>query len=355
MRGKARIAAIGVMCTAFLLTGVLLPVAASADPAVDVLLDELNSPKGLALLLDGDLLVGQGAFGPPDPVLEYVLHGRDKGEVNELTPPENVMDIATGADGSIWAIGGDLQLYRRDPATGVVSSVFDVEAYQTEDPDPYDVEDNPTETNPYGLIVLPSGDALFADAASNDLVRVEPDGDATTVARFDVEETSTDHLPPEAGFPPTIPAESVPTSVTLGPDGDVLVGELKGFPFRPGTAKVWRVDPDEEDAVCSVNTPDDDCTVFDDGFTAINDIAWHGPTSTLYVYELAEDGTLAFEAGFETGEFPPAVLLEVKGDSRKELAEGQLSQPGGIVIKNRGLIYVTDGMFSEGRLVRVRR
>ena len=50
------------------------------------------------------------------------------------------------------------------------------------------------------------------------------------------------------------------------------------------------------------------------GFTAIQDIAFgkHDKgKSTLYVYELAKDGVLAFEAGLETGEFPPAVLLEV--------------------------------------------
>lgn len=332
-----------------------MPLAASADPSVKVLLDELSSPKGLALTLQGDLLVAQGAFGPPAPVIAYILHGRHKGETIELTEPENLVDIATGADGSVWAIGSDRVLYRRDPGTGEVDAVLDIPAYQAEDPDPFDVENNPTESNPYGLIVLPEGDALVADAASNDLLRVEPDGDTVTVARFDVEETSTDHVPPEFGeFPPTLPAESVPTAVTLGPDGDVLVGELKGFPFTPGASRVWRLDPDEEDVLCSVNEPDDDCETYAEGLTAINDITWHGPTSTLYVYELAEDGTIAFEAGFETGEFPPAVLLALKGDNVTELAEGQLSQPGGIVVRNRGQIYVTDGLFGNGRLLRVR-
>ena len=64
--------------------------------------------------------------------------------------------------------------------------------------------------------------------------------------------------------------------------------------------------------------------------------------------------TLAFEAGFETGEFPPAVLLEIKGSQRRELAAGLLSQPGGVTAY-RGHIVVTDGVFGNGRVVKVLR
>ena len=73
----------------------------------------------------------------------------------------------------------------------------------------------------------------------------------------------------------------------------------------------------------------------------------------LYVYELAKDGVLAFEAGFETGEFPPAVLLEVGKHGQRELAKGKLSQPGGIAFGRGGHLYATDGTFGNGRLVRV--
>ena len=48
------------------------------------------------------------------------------------------------------------------------------------------------------------------------------------------------------------------------------------------------------------------------------------------------------------------MLLKVNGRKRTELAAGQLSQPGGMVASDRGHVFVTDGMFSAGRLVRVR-
>lgn len=353
MRRSSRVIVLVVLSTALALTSVLLPSVASASGPVKVLLDELSSPKGLSLTPAGDLVVGQGAFGPPAPVLYYDLHGRNKGDVTELTPPENVMDVAIGADAA-WGLGADQILYRAEIG-GSPEPVANIPEYQESDPDPVDQDGDPAETNPYGLAVLPNGDALVTDAANNDLLRITPDGDITTVARFDLEEVSTDHFPPEAGFPPTLTAESVPTAVTVGNDGWVYVSELKGFPFRPGSSRIWKVNADAEGAWCSATEADPDCETAWDGFTAINDIYFERQTSTLYVYELAEGGVLAFEAGFESGEFPPAVLLEVKANKITELAAGQLSQPGGVVATNRGRVFVTDGVFGNGRLVGVHR
>jgi hypothetical protein len=142
--------------------------------------------------------------------------------------------------------------------------------------------------------------------------------------------------------------------VAIGPDGWAYVGELKGFPFRPGSSHVWRVDPADEGALCSVNTPDPACTVVADGLTAIQDIAFNEHNGSLYVLELAADGVLAYEEGLESGDFPPAVLLKIKHGTTTELASGQLSQPGGISVAHDGSVFVTDGIFSDGRLVRIR-
>jgi hypothetical protein len=337
-----------------MLAALLAASTSSAKPAARVLLSDLSSPKALALSLAGNPIVGQGTFGPPGPILEYTLRGSGRGSTTEILDEAAVVDIAVTPDGAGWAIGGDQMLYRQAD-DGTVEPILDIAAYQLEDLDPVDQDDLPEETNPYGLTALPSNDVLFADAANNDLVRVSPDGEATTVARFDLQEVATDHLPAEFGeFPPMITAEAVPTSVAIGPDGAAYVGELKGFPFRPGTSHVWRVDPDAEGAWCSVRDPDPSCTVYRDGFTGINDIAFNRANGRLYVYELAADGVLAFEAGFETGEFPPAVLLKVKKHKTVELVAGVLSQPGGVAIARDGTVFVTDGMFSTGRLLLIR-
>jgi hypothetical protein len=343
MSGSRRIGALGVMSAALVAALAIGAPVASARSRADVLLSGLSSPKALTLGLDGNPIVGQGAFGPPGPILSYVLRGPDRGSTVEILDEASVVDIAVGPDGAGWAIGTDQTLYRQDP-DGTIDAVLDIATYQESDPDPVDQEGFAEESNPYGLTVLPGGDALVSDAANNDLLRVTPQGDATTVARFDV----------EAIGPDDITAEAVPTTVTIGPDGMAYVGELKGYPFTPGTSHVWRVDPDLEGAWCSVDNPDPDCTVYAEGFTAINDMSFNLHNGALYVYELAADGVLAYEEGFQTGDFPPAVLLQVKGHKQTELAAGQLSQPGGVSVARNGTVFVTDGMFSDGRLLRIR-
>jgi hypothetical protein len=280
-----------------------------------------------------------------------------------VSDPVNVIDLAfSPVTGDAWAIGGDGWLYHRHD-DGTIEPVLNIPEYQVGDPDPDDQEEIPEESNPYGLTVLKDGTVVFADAANNDLVRVTADGAPSTIARFTPEMVKTDHLPPGAPedppLPEEIPSEAVPTTVAQGPDGFLYVGELQGFPFRPGTSEIWRIDPAANDAVCDVDAPSGGCGIYLDGFTSINDMAFgktHGHRWTLYVYELAKDGAGAFEEGGATGEFPPAVLLEVTKHGQREIGRGQLSQPGGVVVTRRGSVFVTDGVLEEnaGRLLQVR-
>lgn len=342
--------------------------AGASNAPVHVVADGLSSPKGIDITPEGDPVLGQGAFGAPGPVVVVPQHGPDRGEVIPLTDPFNLTDLALSPlDGTGWGIGpievnGEEHVVLfHELSDGTIEAVLDITTYQAGDPDPYDQDDFPEESNPYGLTIMPNGDALIADAANNDIVRVTPEGDAWTVARFDLRVVSTDHLPPDfelapgVPLPPELTAEAVPTTVTIGPDGAIYVGQLMGFPFRPGTSNIWRIEPDAMDALCSTTASDPDCSVYLTGFTAIQDIDFNLRNGRLYVYELAAEGVFAFEAGLESGDFPSAVLLSVStnGD-RRELAAGQLSQPGGVAVSDNGKVFVTDGMFTEGRLLRVR-
>lgn len=318
---------------------ILLSLAAAgtvtAKGHLNVLLEDLSSPKGI-IAGPKSVFVSQGWAGPPGPVLEWLRTGRAMGTARPTTDPINLVDITGTSDGAGWGIGGDGVLYRQAGPGAAIEAVFDILAYQAVDIDPtdQDVPANPGESNPNGLAPL-GVNVLIADAAGNDLLRVTPEGDAVTVARW-VNEIVPNVIP---GLPPEMPAEAVPTTVAIGPDGWAYVGQLIGFPGTPGTAHIWRVNPWAEDAVCDVENQTDDCSVWKSGFTSIFDIAFNDRNGTLYVYEIAEDGWLAFEAGFETGEFPPAVLLQVKGGKVRELVRGQLSQPGGVSIAPNGAIY----------------
>ena len=345
---RAGLVVAGLVIGATLIT--TAPVAAHGTGHVRVLMDGLSSPKGLSLGPAGSVLVAQGAFGAPGPVIQFKL-GKNGGPT-PISDPFNLMEVARTRDGAMWGIGGDGVLYRAASVGAPIVAVLDIHAYQAGDPDPYDQDGIPGESNPYGLTALKTNQVLVADAANNDVIRVSPNGDAVTVARWKLESIKTDKVG-DPTLPKKLPAEAVPTSIAIGPDGYAYVGQLVGFPGRPGSAHIWRVNPWADGATCSVWRRTRDCKVWKSGFTSIVDLAF-GPHGTLYVYEIAKDGWLAFEEGFTTGVFPPAVLLEVKGKHRHELAKGQLSQPGDVVVTKDGKVLVTDGMFGNGRLVRVR-
>jgi hypothetical protein len=363
MEGIAMRRRIGTLIGAALFIGATVLAAAAPVSADDdrrgratVIRSGLASPKGIALVSRNSLAIGAGAYGPPGPILEYVFRGSAKGTFTTLLDAASVADIVMTPDGAGWAIGTDQILYRQAP-DGTISPILDIKAYQAADLDPYNLPpQDPAETNPFGLAALKSNDVLIADAAGNDVIRVKPDGTTWTVARFPLRLVKTDKVG-DPNLPPRMLAEAVPTSIAIGPDGWAYVGQLVGFPGRPGSAYIWRVNPNAKDAVCDASHKTRACRTWKGGFTSIMDLAFDPRNGRLYVYQIARKGWLAFEEGFAPGGvFPKAVLLEVpRRGERRELVKGTLSQPGGIVVGRGGEIFVTDGMFTGGRLLRIRR
>jgi hypothetical protein len=235
------------------------------------------------------------------------------------------------------------------PYKGQPKRVLDVAKFQsTQSPDPYDLEQNPGESNPYDVEVLPDNSALIADAAGNDLLRVTPAGKAWTVACFPDQLESTKGVPPGATggqtLPAQIPAEAVPTGVALDGHGNAYVSTLTGFPFAYGTARVFRVSVDAKNAGCN-GTPTHPVLpgpIAASGFTGIDDV-WVGTDGALYVTELDKLGIFNLE-----GASSPASILgtgrvtRVKGNTRTELAAGTLTAPGAAVLGRDGHVYVTD-------------
>jgi sugar lactone lactonase YvrE len=128
----------------------------------------------------------------------------------------------------------------------------------------------------------------------------------------------------------TIPIQSVPTSVVVGPDGAYYVGELTGGPFPIGGASVLRVVPGEEP------------TVYATGFTNIIDLGF-APDGTLYVAEIVHDGLM----GLFAGDAPPiGAVLSVPpggGDPTVVATGEQVMAPGGLAVDADGSVYVTTG------------
>ena len=92
------------------------------------------------------------------------------------------------------------------------------------------------DSNPYAVLTEPNGGYVVADAGGNSLLRVDAKGRISTLAVFPARMVTG----PDGK---KMPMQSVPTSITRGPDGAYYVGELTGFPFPKGAAQVYRVVP----------------------------------------------------------------------------------------------------------------
>jgi len=207
----------------------------------------------------------------------------------------------------------------------------DVAAHEESDPDGAGAD-----SNGFGVLALPSR-SIVADAGGNSLVEVRANRRTRTLAVFPAQFAPLPGPPPQ----PMIPVQSVPTSVALGPDGWFYVGELTGFPFPAGAARVWRVPPDG-------GTPEVCAT----GFTAIVDVTFD-PWGNLYVLEFASG--LGFPPN--TGRLSRLDSDDVcRARTDADRIDVVLSRPSGVVIGLDGAAYVTNATFAPfgtGEVLRV--
>jgi hypothetical protein len=199
---------------------------------------------------------------------------------------------------------------------GTITPLIDVAGFETTaNPD-----GGPLDSNAYSLAVQ-STRGIVTDAGGNSLLQVTPDLAVTTLAVFPQRSVTG-----PGGTP--VMMDSVPTTVTDGPDGSLYVGELTGFPFPVDGARVYRVP-------AGGGTPQ----VIATGFTMIIDIAL-APDGAAYVLEYDTNGLAPGTPGRLTKIGPFGM--------RTELAPGLLTAPGAIAIGPDNAVYVTVNSSSAG-------
>ncbi|MDQ2983939.1 MAG: ScyD/ScyE family protein [Actinomycetota bacterium] len=366
--------------------GVLPAAAAPTAPTATVVMSGLDNPRGLAFGSNGALYVAESGRGGPAPCqtlrgavqcygpsgrISRLWHGVTSHVVTGLpsyittTGPDTGSatgphDIAVHGRHGVITIGwGDNPALRNTPPSAVwqqfghLASVnlkhnrwklgLDISAYEAAaNPDHGAVD-----SNPYGILKR-HGRLLVTDAGGNDLLQVsrgddnddEGDNDhqggngssISTVAVFPSRSTTPQHsscvFP---GFPPF--TDSVPTSVTVGPDGAYYVGELTGAPFCAGNANVYRVVPG--------HAP----TVYCGGFTTIIDLTF-GPDRKLYVAQHS-NGPVFFGS--------PGDVVRVGPGCSKTPVTPPLNRPGSLAFGPNGKLYVSvnANQAGTGQVVRI--
>ncbi|HVD14398.1 MAG TPA: ScyD/ScyE family protein [Actinomycetota bacterium] len=317
---------------------------AAAHPRVTVVAGGLDNPRGLGFAPDGSLYVAEAGRGGSGPCFEgpegpacfgasgavtRLRHGHQTRVVTGLpssAAPDGSSaigpsDVAAGHDGTFVTVGLGANPALRDqvPALGDMGQLVRISRRGSTrlvaDLGDFEAEANPDgglpDSNPNS--VLAGGRfQVVADAGGNSLLRVSAKGKVSVLATFPDRMVA---APPFLGLPPgtQIPMQSVPTSVVRGPDGAYYVGELTGFPFQVGAARVHRVVPGHKPKVVAT------------GFTNIIDLAF-GKDRRLYVLEIAHNGLLS---GDQTG----ALIRVGSHGSRKLLLSTGLVMPGGLAIR----------------------
>jgi len=368
------------------------------DPSgsVTTIVSGLKGPRGLATA-DGKLIVTEtdGTFS----LLKRSSSGTfTKVKLGQLTTDFSPA-VDVGPDRTVWLLTGggakpgSATLFKWRWGSSKPTAVADIGAYQKKDPDPFDLEKKPTDSNPFGVAALADGSVLVADAGGNDLLRVSSDGKSIrTVARLKPRMVKV-----PTGLPKTIPgepgepaikvppagtmvrAEAVATSITVGSDGGWYVGELRGFPATPGTSEIWRIQPGTVGATCDPANPSArSCKRFADGLTSIMDLAAgpstrscdhhsgdnggddqhsghsdHGRGVAIYAVEMSKMSWLAVELKKPGAEIGALIKVSDWGRTQQELAAGQLKLPGGVVVDRDGVIYVAGPVLGPGSVVSV--
>ena len=345
------------------------------DGVGEVIAEGLNSPRGIDVTDDGVVFVAEAGIGGEDCITVPGGEGEDdfelcfgtSGQVTQITDSDGLMGVdqsialdnltsldlgggeavgpqdVVSVDGALYVImglgadpaeregvgelAGDLGWLISGPAGGSTERVVDVAAYEGEaNPDGGDPEMGGIDSNPYSIVVLPDGDWAASDAGANAVLHIDSENEFSTLAVF--EDRLVD-APPFLELPEgsQIPMQSVPTGAVVGPDGALYVGELTGFPFVPGMARVWRVTDEGQE-------------VYAEGFTNIIDLAFDG-AGNLFVLEMVAGGLLNATEDDPASAASQIVKVEPDG-TQTEIDSTGLIFATGMAIGHDGTIYISN-------------
>jgi sugar lactone lactonase YvrE len=340
--------------------------ASTAPATLHVIAKGLNAPHGLTVEKNGDIYVaavGNGKVGAACKKGTEAACVNNSGAVLRITPKGAVSSVVTklpmignpgdaiGAAGvaDVWVVGkyiyaviqnsninsktGDEtygkhgallgDLVRAPLSGGPAKAIAALGPYEAaHNPDHgagHGPGDPPIDSDPYGVVAFNGGLAV-ADAAGNDVLFISSAGKISVLAVLPLiaEPTGKGHH---------VMSQPVPTSLAVGPNGSLYVGELGGAAANDvGDVNVYRIAAHGKlDRVAS-------------GLTMIGGIAF-SHSGKLLVLEIDTAGINDPSPGLPA----PGALIQINSNgSKTTLASKGLEFPLGLAVGPTGSIYMTN-------------
>ncbi|PNY80321.1 ScyD/ScyE family protein [Deinococcus koreensis] len=355
---RSRLPLAGLLSLA-LLSGCARPVTPTAPVPPKVVATGLNGPQGVHVSADGTVWVTDDGLGGTTP---FTVPGQtDPGNFGDSArlvkvapdgtqsvvtsmPSINIPGIGPTGGGKIAVIGDAVYVangvwnagfsvarpakasavLRVDgSATVELANVFAFEA--ATNPDGVAPAQGGIDSHAYGLAAGPDGQLYVADAGANALFKVNPQGGLVSLVASLAGKTGTG-------------AQSVPTGVAFGNDGNAYVSLLSGGPFPSGAARIVKV----AGGVVSD---------FATGLTMLTDVE-KGPDGKLYAVSFGSFNPASTAIPFTAN---AGSIIRLGSGGEKTTVLSGLNYPTSISFNAAGDAFVAEnglGLPGSGRVVR---
>ncbi|CAM1339411.1 ScyD/ScyE family protein [Tenacibaculum aestuarii] len=313
---------------------------------------------------DGSIMVAVN--GTDSKTIQVIKNGQIK-TMTSINSVSNIQGIASIGSGNAFVTTGGTDLAQNGElykiSNGNAKIVANLAAFEhNNDPDAFeglqwknqlceaiDGFSAGPQNNPYKVTTLDEETVLVADAAGNTILYATSEGevDYKAILSPPLNEEGNHLVRWYTGEDENIECyvQPVPTSVVVGPDGYIYIGELtgalaEGLPI--GRSRIWKLPANATHAVCDEENPVGDCNVLINGLTSVIDVEI-GPDGMLYVVELDENSWFSL-LGIPGINPIGGTISRYYLDGTFDKTVSNLSLPGAITFDKKGNLWVLENL-----------